>query len=40
MSPVSLSTSLIGGSALLRITYALGVMALLWLAIYWAISLP
>ncbi len=40
MSRVSFSTSLIGGSALLRIMFALGVMAVLWLAIYWAISLP
>jgi hypothetical protein len=36
----SLSSSLIGRSALMRIVFAFLGMALLWLAIGWAVFLP
>lgn len=39
MYRVSLSASLVGASALLRIALALAVIAALWLTILWAVSL-
>jgi hypothetical protein len=40
MSSVSSATSLIGSSALFRLGLGLAVIAILWLAILWAVSLP
>jgi hypothetical protein len=39
-APERLAISLLGQSALLRASGAIAVVALLWLAIHWAVLLP